>query len=428
MKITSHPLIDTLIHLQGNARGAVFTEPLWGIPYNLYAPYISVYMLAFGLTDVQIGLITTISLVGQAFFALLSGVITDKMGRRTTTWVFDMLSWSIPTFIWAIAQNFTYFVVAALINSMWRITYNSWSCLLVEDTDPDLLVDIYTWIYISGQLAVFFAPLAGVLINRFSLIPTMRGLYLFACLMMTIKFISMNFMVTETRQGQVRMAETRGQSLFTMLSEYRGVFHQILATPRTLYTLAIMLVMSIATTIIGTFWAVLVTEKLHIPAEHLAIYPFAKSVIMLVFFFLVIPRIRNMNYRNPMLLGFAGYVASQALLISIPEKGYLLLLVSVLLETCSYAVLGTQLDRMIVVTVEAKERARIMAILLLIQISLTSPFGWIAGQLSEMNRNLPFVLNIIIFLIGAFVVYRAARLPQAPPAALAVVESEGQPT
>ena len=36
----------------------------------------------------------------------------------------------------------------------------------MEDTDPDLLVDIYSWIYISGQLSVFFAPLAGVLINR----------------------------------------------------------------------------------------------------------------------------------------------------------------------------------------------------------------------------------------------------------------------
>ena len=34
---------------------------------------------------------------------------------------------------------------------------------------------------------------------------------------------------------------------------------------------------------------------------------------------------------------------------------------------------------MLVVTVDAKERARIMAILLLIQVAATSPFGWIAG-------------------------------------------------
>ncbi len=54
-------------------RGAVFTEPLWGIPYNLYAPYVSVYMLALGLTDSQIGLIASIGLVCQIFWTLLSG-------------------------------------------------------------------------------------------------------------------------------------------------------------------------------------------------------------------------------------------------------------------------------------------------------------------------------------------------------------------
>jgi hypothetical protein len=342
----------------------------------------------------------------------LSGAITDKLGRKRTTFIFDLLSWSIPTFIWAIAQNFTYFVIAALINSLWRITHNSWSCILVEDTDPDLLVDVYTWIYISGQLAVFFAPLAGILINRYSLIPTMRALYLLACVMMTIKFVVMNVMVTETRQGVVRMIETRKQGLFSMLSEYRGVFRQILATPQTMYTLGIMLVMSIATMITNTFWAILVTEKLHIPPEHLAIYPFAKSVTMLLFFFMVTPRIRGLHFRNPMLLGFAGYIVAQTMFINIPEEGYLLLLLSVLIETCSYAVLGTQIDRMLVVTVDAKERARILAILLLIQVSATSPFGWIAGELSTINRNLPFMLNIILYMIGALLVYRASRLPR----------------
>ena len=47
---TRHPLIVTLRSLHGNVRGIVFTEPLWGIPYNLFAPFVSVYMVALGLT------------------------------------------------------------------------------------------------------------------------------------------------------------------------------------------------------------------------------------------------------------------------------------------------------------------------------------------------------------------------------------------
>jgi MFS family permease len=406
----NHPLFISLKKLRGNARGAVLTEPLWGIPYNLYAPYVSIYMLALGLTDVQIGIITSISLVGQIISSMFSGIITDKLGRKLTTFIFDAISWSVPCLIWAVAQNFNYFVVAAMVNSVWRITHNSWTCVLVEDTDPDLLVDIYSWIYIAGLLVAFVAPLAGLLINTFTLIPTMRGLYILAFVMMTAKFIIMNAMVTETKQGKLRMAETKHQSILTMLGEYRDVFRQILGTPQTLYTLGIMVVMSIALMINNTFWSILATEKIHIPPQHLALYPFARAVFMLIFFFIAMHRISAMHFKKPMLFGFAGFVLAQVVLICVPEKSYILLLVNVLIEACSYAVLGTQLDRMVVVSIDPKERARIMAIIFVIMISITSPFGWIAGILSQTNRLLPFILNIVLFLIGAFLTYRASKL------------------
>ena len=76
----NHSLIATLKSLRGNPRGCVYTEPLWGIPFNLYSPYVSIYMIALGLTDTQIGSIVSISWGFQVLLALLSGVITDKLG------------------------------------------------------------------------------------------------------------------------------------------------------------------------------------------------------------------------------------------------------------------------------------------------------------------------------------------------------------
>ena len=52
-------LMDTLRGLRGNARGAVLTEPLWGIPFNLFAPYASLYMLSLGLKESQISMVTS---------------------------------------------------------------------------------------------------------------------------------------------------------------------------------------------------------------------------------------------------------------------------------------------------------------------------------------------------------------------------------
>ena len=405
-----HIFVQTLIGLRGNARGCVVTEPLWGIPFNLYAPYVSVYMLALGLTDSQIGLLVSIGLSFQVFTALLSGAITDKLGRKRATLIFDILSWSVPTFIWAIAQDFTYFLVAAIINSVWRVTMNSWSCLLVEDTDPDLLVDVYSWIYISGQVVAFFAPLAGLLINQFGLVAAMRGLFFFAFIMMTTKFLVMNGLVEETRVGKIRMEETRQQSVFSLLSEYRGVLRQILKAPVTMVTLGLMLVISIFSMVNSTFWAILATERIQIPDEHLALFPFIRSSVMLLFFFVIMPRLRQLNFRNPMLIGYGISILSQILLIFTPEKNYWLLGLSIVLEACAVPLASTFMDKMVVLTVDPQERARILAILYVIVIVGTTPFGWIAGQLSEVNRVFPFVLNLGILTAGACLVILAGKV------------------
>jgi MFS family permease len=366
-------------------------------------------MLALGLTEAQVGLIVSIGLVLQIGSSLLGGIVTDKLGRRKTTFFFDMLSWSVPTLIWAVAQNFTYFLVAAVINSLWRMTQTSWTCLLVEDADPALLVDIYSWIYISGLLAAFFAPIAGVLIATFSLVPTMRALFFLAFLMMTVKFVVLYRYSTETQRGLIRMKESVNQNLGILFGEYRHVLGQLLRAPQTLYTIGIMLVISTCSTISGTFWSILVTRKIMIPAQDIVIYPFIKSAIMLAFFFVVVPRVRNLPFRNPMLVGFGGFLLSQVVLILVPEKSYLLLLVSTFLEACSMATINPQVDRMLVLTVDEHERARIMALIYVVVLLFTSPFGWIGGMLSEMNRMYPFILNIGLYVAGGILTFLAAR-------------------
>jgi len=400
----AHTLLDTLRNLRGNARAAVLTEPLWGIPFNLFAPYVSLYMLALGLTDTQIGLVASTALAGQVVFALLSGIFTDKLGRKRATLVFDILAWSIPCLLWAAAQNLVWFLVAGLINSLRKVPDNSWTCLLVEDADPGDLMHIYAWVYIAGQLSVFFVPLTGLLIDHFSLVPTVRGLFLLAFAMMTAKFLILNTMVTETQQGQVRLAQTQGVSVRTLLGEYHGVVRQILSTPQTVYTIALMLVMSIVTMVQSTFWAILVTKRIHIPPERIALYPCARSLIMLLILFLVVPRLRGLHFGRPMVIALVSFLLSQLLLVITPTKGYAVLLFSTLLESYGYAVVGTQLDRLTVINVDAQERARIVSIAQVIIIACTTPFGWIAGLLAERNPMNPFVLNIALLTLGIVLV------------------------
>jgi len=99
-------------------------------------------------------------------------------------------------------------------------------------------------------------------------------------------------------------------------------------------------------------------------------------------------------------------------LINAPIQGYGFLIIDVFLEACSLAAVGPFVDKMIVLTIDPKERARIMSILSVSILLLSSPFGWIAGTLSGINKNLPFILNISLFAINAVLAYLAGQAAQ----------------
>ena len=146
--------------------------------------------------------------------ALFSGVITDKLGRRKTTLIFDILASSVQTLIYAVAQNFWYFLAAAVIGSFIRITQNSWTCLMIEDAEPDELMDIFAWIQIICLFSGYFVPLAGLMIKAYELVPAMRILLMAASISYTLKASLTYRMTTETRQGVIRMQATQKTSLF----------------------------------------------------------------------------------------------------------------------------------------------------------------------------------------------------------------------
>lgn len=400
MKKKPHPMLDTLIHLQGNPRICIFTEPLWGIPYNLYLPYVSVYMLALGLHDSQIGLISSCGLFFQIFMSLVSGPITDKLGRRMTTFIFDLISWSLPTLIWAIAQNFTYFFIAALLNSVLRITMNSWSLLLVEDAPRAKLVTIWSWSTIAGILSGFFAPIAGILVSRFSLVFAVRILYLNAFFFMTLKFFILFRYGTETKQGMIKMQESAGIPFRKMMKNYSGSFGKIFNNPYTLYTFFISLILLVYDTIKSVFWSIMVVKELGLPESSIALFPLLRSILMLSFYFFITPRLNHLKFKNPLLAGFILLVTSNILLILSPSGSYPLIIASTLIDAAAVALISPYKETLVVDAVDTHNRAGIMGIFNVSMLVLASPFGWIAGLLSEQSRFFPFFLLILLAFGG----------------------------
>jgi len=366
-------------------------------------------MLALGLNDRQVGLVASIGLAVQILTAWLAGAFTDKLGRRLTTLIFDILAWTVPCLIWAASQNFLWFVFAAIMNSFWRVGMNSWPLLLAEDTDPVLLVDIYSWIYIFAVSSSLVTPITGLLVQQFTLVPAMRIVFIASAVIMTGKFLAQYLTSRETEHGKVRIKETQNQNFFSLLAGYNLVFRKMITSPETMFTLGIVVINTICNMISNTFWSILVTQKLLLPPEWISVFPFARAVFILFFFFAILPLIEKLPFRVPMIAAYAGFFLSQLILVSMQELNYGLLILSVFLEACSYACINPQIDRLMIVAIEPQERARIISIIWVIAILASTPFGWIAGELSQMNRILPFVLSMILFSAGGILVYISTK-------------------
>jgi hypothetical protein len=112
-------------------------------------------------------------------------------------------------------------------------------CLLIQDAEPQKLIDIFSWIYIAGLFSAFFALLADLMIHGLTLVPTMRILYILAAISFSANVIITYKMTCETRQGWLKIDEILGVSQFASLGENTHVFRSIMQAPKTLFRLGL---------------------------------------------------------------------------------------------------------------------------------------------------------------------------------------------
>ena len=405
-RLKYHPLIQVLGRNKGNPRTLVLIEPLWGIPYNLIAPFATLYMYTQGVTDVQIGLILSITMVVQVCFSFFAGILADKLGRKTTTMMGDFFGWGLACLVWAASQNFWLFLLAALLNCFEQINQTAWYCLLIEDADQRDLVGLYTWINIGGLVAIFFAPISGMLVSANSVVPVVRVLYLlFALTMMTKCFITYKF-CHETRQGQVRKAETKGVSPFRMLGEYRQLIPMLLKNRAVVKAVAVSVLLYIANVVNTNFFSLYVTQRLGLSDNYLALFPILNAGVMLVFMVGIQHKLNALKFRAPLWAGLALYAAGALVLLLSPVGGLGFVLLNVFLTAVAASLVNPRKDALLQLNLDPQERARLNALIMASTVALSSPFGYLAGWLSSMDRRLPFGFMILLFLAAMAVVGR----------------------
>lgn len=390
----------TLKEFNPNTRYCVALEPLWGIPFNLYITYASLYMLALGLTNREIGLVSAVGLTFQMIFALAGGFITDRLGRRKTSIIFDITAWTLPTLIWAAAQNIHYFMIAGILNASVRIVQNSWNCLMIEDARPEERVHIYSWVEVANILAGFFAPFAGWLILKFSLVPAVRALYFFAFVSMTAMILIRNKLTTETKTGLIKIEESKRYTVFQTFRQYPVALRLLVTNPAALTAFFLVLLNNIHIQLKNIFLGIILNRGLGLPQADLAVFPAVTSAIVLFIYIFIMPALGRHDPKKPLLFGFITLILSYGILLIAPMGSFMSAMISTVIGAVGYALVTPFINSSFANQVDDNHRAKTMSIVYAVIYGGTAPFSYLAGMMSALNPRFTAAFLLLVFTAG----------------------------
>lgn len=386
--------------IQGNARGCLTYEPLFILPYSMLQMYISVYMFQLGVSEKQIGFVTSIGLILQIFTSFLSGYLTDRMGRRRALFYFDIISWSIAALVWAVSQNFWFFLIAAVINSLQRVPNTAWYCLLIEDTEPKDRSIVFRILQLISVIGGLFAPLGGLLVSHFTLVPAMRMMYLLFGVSVTIMLIARNFATHETEIGIRKRKESQAGQLKNTFQEYLMTIKLILSSPLLLLVFGVYMFFNFQVTIENTYLSIYLVEALHIKASYIAIFPAVSSIAMLGLMFLVIPRFNEAKPSRYIIWGFSLAIVSKVILITVAPHQIIPVIISTMLAASGTIIASPYLEAAVANAIHDERRAKMFSILQVLVLIFISPAGIIGGWAYGVNPRLPFILMMVSFVLG----------------------------
>lgn len=373
---------DMFRGIKGNTRALLAFEPMWVIPYSMYSVYAAVYMRELGLSPRRIGLVASAGLASYMACSAFAGHLTDRLGRRRTTFIFDLLGWSVPTLIWAGAQNFGHFLLAAVINGISAITSTSWNCWVVEDTAPKDRIALFGILQMIGLLGGLVTPLAGLAIGAHGVVKGSRLLYLFAFASMTAMFLGRNHFAAESKVGRARQQATGGHGFLRSFKDYAHTIALLWTDGRGFVLLLLQLILAFRESLVAPFHQLYLVDRLDMAETVLAGFPAYGALTTFTALILILPCLRGKD-RVGLFWGLGLSIAATAVLLCAPPGSVAAVILSTLFAAAGTAILRPALDTGWNNALGDEERAKAVALLMLLLGLVRLPGGVLGGLLYD---------------------------------------------
>ncbi|MCW4039742.1 MAG: MFS transporter [Candidatus Bathyarchaeota archaeon] len=225
--------------------------------------YASLYILAVGGDETQIGIVNSLSPLAGLLMFPISGQLTDHTGRVKLITLAGYLS-SVTMLLYVFAQSWEWIALGALLQGFMVFQFPPSSAILADSLTPrNRGVGIATMNTLANALAIFSPYLAGIILEFYGINFGMRVIYALWIISRTMTATLVLKYLNETTI--VPQAKAQLNLLGILKDAYSEIPQLIRDLPRSVKALGILMGMSfIANGLSSPFWVVYVIEDINL--------------------------------------------------------------------------------------------------------------------------------------------------------------------
>lgn len=384
--------------LPRNPRYSILLEPVWAIPGTIVLFYAPLYMKEAGLSDIEIGLINSVNLYFAFIFQLFAGSVTNKLGRKRTTLIFDLIAWSVPMFIWAFSQNFWLFLIAYLLNATSKFVTVSFNCLIIEDVEEHKRSKVFAILNMIITGAGVLTPIAGVVIADVGIVPTLASIYFVGGILMTVMFFIRNRYTDETAVGKELMgmhSQTRViQSLASSMRLFGKSFYKRRLLPIILITVLSNLILQL-----NFFQVIFFKEQLKFNDQIISFIPVVTAVTVMLLYLVIIPRLKRRSEEKYVSFSIILSTVGAILFLLIPAGNIAMLFLTLIVLAAGNFILQTYRDSLLMNRLGTHEKADMFSAVQTVMTLTAIPSGYLTGLLYHYNPVLLFSVILVLYIV-----------------------------
>ena len=404
--------------LEGNARVIVVTEGIANVFFSGCSTYLPLYMLALGVTTVQVGLLTALTTAGKILSTFMGGYLADRFGRKRMLVVIDIICWGIPMLLFTIARNPWYFLFGWAIMGFVYLVLPSFECLFVEDVPLDRRQAVFGAMQFLMAAGSLLTPVAGLIVAQWGIVGGGRVLMGSTMVVIIAMACLRQFALRETSMGQQRMLDTVGMPLRQVLRDYVRSIRLMAQDRRVRLLLGVRLLAASATAIWMTYAMIYLADKaaIGLPESLISAVPFVSAIATILLLLLASDRMRADHALANLIVGQVLAILASTLFVLSPGGTFWFAALWAVLNALGVGLFRPALRSSWANIVPDKERAQIFSVASTLESLCILPLGPVAGLLYTRSPRAPFCLGLAIQLITLGLVIGAQRLGRATTA------------